>query len=291
MNVNRESNKDAAKPSRVCISHARSDRDVAEHIALALRAVKFDVWFDSWQLEPGDSITTKVREGLSASDFLLVLLSPASVDSHWVRDEITLGLSEELRQRSITVVPALIKDCDVPPALQSYMRVDLRGDRERGLLSLIDTLTSARDVNFAQLSPRVFEALVADLFRAEGFAVTQTSPTQDGGHDLLLRAAPTFALAGTEPSTIAVQVKHYKERRVSVQTIREVIGSVVLAGARATGLIVSSSQLTSAARELVSDVNNRGVVALEVIEGPQLKQRVLRHPDVVDKYFRPGGDA
>jgi len=283
--VNRERNKETPQLAKVFISHASSDRTVAENIGKALRAANFHVAVDSWEFQAGDSITTKIREGLSASDFLLVLLSPASVDSRWIRDEITLALSTELRQRAITVVPALIRDCEVPPTLQNYMRVDLRGDPERGVSSLIDTLKSAWDVNFSQLSPRAFEALVADLFRAEGFDVTMLG-SRDGGHDLVLRGASAFALAGTENSSIVVQVKHHKERRVSIQTIREAIGSLVLAGAHTKGFIVSSGQLTSTALELLSEVNNRGAVNLEIIDGPQLEQRLLRHPEVVGKYFR-----
>lgn len=78
---------DQSRPvARVFVSHSFQDNDVAERISTALKAADFNVWFDAWELQSGDSIATRVREGLRASDFLVVLLSPDSVNSHWVRE-------------------------------------------------------------------------------------------------------------------------------------------------------------------------------------------------------------
>lgn len=283
--------KRSPESARVFLSYAQGDRGVAEDIARALRSAEFSVWFETWELQPGDSIAARLREGLSASDFLVVLLSPDSVKSRWVREEMTLGLSSELRQRAITVVPTMIRDCEVPPGLQHFLSIDLRGDHALGVSKLVETLSLARDVDFSRLSPRRFEELVADLFRAEGFSVHVSMATRDGGHDLLLTMDTGSSQGYAEPALFAVQIKHYKERRVSIETIRSAVGSVVLAGTRAKGLIVASSQLTSAAQELVSDVNRKGILELEVIDGPDLKRRVLQHPNVVDKYFRQGDEA
>lgn len=283
--------KRSPESARVFLSYAHGDRGAAEDIARALRSAEFAVWFDAWELEAGDSIAARVREGLSASDFLVVLLSPDSVKSRWVREEMTLALSRELRQRAITVVPTVLRDCEVPVGLQHFLSVDLRGDHVGGVSRLVETLSLARDIDFSRLSPRRFEELVADLFRAEGFSVHVSMATRDGGHDLLLTMDASPSDAQAQPSLFAVQIKHYNERRVSVETIRSAVGSVFLAGRRAKGLIVASSQLTSATQELVSDVNRKGILELEVIDGPDLERRVLKHPAVVDKYFRQGDEA
>ena len=275
--------------TRVFLSYAHPDRAVAEEIARALQVSNFQVWFDSWELQAGDSIATRVREGVSASDFLVVLLSPDSANSRWVREELTLALSKELRQRGISVVPTILRDCDVPQALQGYSLVDLRKDQPGGISRLVEKLALARDVDFSFLDARRFEELVADLFRAEGFSVNKTMATRDGGFDVVLTKAPS-SVEDETPPVYVVQIKHYKERRVSVDTIRSTIGAIVLAGENAKGLIVSSSQLTSAAQAVVSDVNRRGMFDLEVIDGPELERRVVEHPDVVAKYFRQGSN-
>lgn len=279
-----------AESHRVFLSYAHPDRSAAEEIARALKLADFKVWFDSWELQPGDSIATRVREGLAASDFLVVLLSPDSANSRWVREEVTLSLSNELRQRAINVIPAILRDCDVPQALRGFSPVNLSEDHVTGIAKLVERLRLARDVNFSRLTPRRFEELVADVLRAEGFSVQVTMATRDGGRDLVLTKIRLPSEGEIDPTIYIVQVKHYKERRVSVETIRSAIGSVVLAGQHAKGLIVSSSQLTSAAQGVVSDVNQKGL-SLQVIDGPELERRVLRYPSVVDKYFRQGDDT
>ena len=51
-----------------------------------LRLRHFD---DDWELLPGDSIVERVGAAISKTDVLLVLLSRNSVDSQWVRRELS----------------------------------------------------------------------------------------------------------------------------------------------------------------------------------------------------------
>ena len=277
---------DQSRPAaRVFVSHSFQDNDVAERISTALKAADFNVWFDAWELQAGDSIATRVREGLRASDFLVVLLSPDSVNSRWVRDEMSLALSSELRQRAITLFPVMLRDCDVPKTLRDLTAIDLRDNRPGGVERLVEALQLAWDVDFRRLSPRRFEDLVAAVFEAEGYSVQQSMGTVDGGHDLLITRKENDS-----PLTYAVQVKHYKERRASIDTIRSAVGATLLAGRRTRAIIVSSTQLTSAAQELVADINRNSGVELEVIDGPSLERRVLRHPTVVKHFFPRQGE-
>jgi len=277
---------DQSRPAaRVFVSHSFQDNDVAERISTALKAADFNVWFDAWELQAGDSIATRIREGLRASDFLVVLLSPDSVNSRWVRDEMSLALSSELRQRAITLFPVMLRDCDVPETLRDLTAIDLRDNRPGGVERLVEALQLAWDVDFRRLSPRQFEDLVAAVFEAEGYSVQQSMGTVDGGHDLRMTRTENDS-----PLTYAVQVKHYKERRASIDTIRSAVGATLLAGRRTRALIVSSTQLTSAAQEVVADINRNSGVELEVIDGPSLERRVLRHPNVVKHFFPRQGE-
>jgi len=133
--------------------------------------------------------------------------------------------------------------------------------------------------------------MVADLFRAEGFSVHVSMATRDGGHDLLLTMDPRASEGHAEPPLFAVQIKHYKERRVSVETIRSAVGSVVLAGRRAKGLIVASSQPYLCGTGAGVGCEPKGHPRARVIDGPDLERRVLQHPNVVNKYFRQGDEA
>jgi hypothetical protein len=50
------------------------------------------VWFDEWEILPGDSLEEKVfDEGLKNADTMVIVLSGNSVDKPWVREELNAG--------------------------------------------------------------------------------------------------------------------------------------------------------------------------------------------------------
>ena len=48
----------------VFLSHSSKDKEVVRDIAEQLRANDLNVWFDAWEIRPGDSIPAKIEEGL-----------------------------------------------------------------------------------------------------------------------------------------------------------------------------------------------------------------------------------
>jgi hypothetical protein len=53
----------------VLLSHSAKDKAVVRPLAERLRADGLRVWFDEWELKPGDSIPAKIEEGLEHSQF------------------------------------------------------------------------------------------------------------------------------------------------------------------------------------------------------------------------------
>ena len=51
----------------VFLSHSSKDEEIVRAIAERLRADGLRVWFDAWELGPGDSIPAKIEEGLELS--------------------------------------------------------------------------------------------------------------------------------------------------------------------------------------------------------------------------------
>src|SRR5438105_11735312 len=108
----------AEEPRRqVFLSYAQADKDIADRVADALRRAGLRVWFDAWELAQGDSIADRIDQAVRSSDLLVVLLSPRSVESKWVQTELSAALARELKDRAITVIPALIEDCAIPLSL------------------------------------------------------------------------------------------------------------------------------------------------------------------------------
>ena len=56
----------------VFLSHSSRDKAVVRNIAERLRADGLRVWFDEWELKPGDNIPAKTEEGLEHSRVLVL---------------------------------------------------------------------------------------------------------------------------------------------------------------------------------------------------------------------------
>jgi len=119
---------------RVFLSYASGDKDVAQKIVNKLRQGGVQVFY-SYELKWGDSLFDAIQNAISASDYLIVLLSPNSVNSVWVQNELNWALARELTTRDITLLPIVIADCEIPAALASRKYLDLRFDFDRGLVS------------------------------------------------------------------------------------------------------------------------------------------------------------
>lgn len=82
-----------------------------------------------------------------------------------------------------------------------------------------------------------FEDLVYEHFQRQGYDVTETSKGPDGGIDLKLRKAGKAA---------TVQCKHWRNKKVGVDIIREQFGIMTAEGV-AEGFVVTSGQFTNEA--------------------------------------------
>src|SRR5437868_2812252 len=112
---------------RVFLSCAAEGRDVAIKIAEALEARGVSVWFDL-SIPVGNSLSRRISELISASDYLIVLISPNTQEFDWVTYELTTAVRKELTARDITILPVLIADAEIPVSLRNYQYLDCRVD-------------------------------------------------------------------------------------------------------------------------------------------------------------------
>jgi len=59
----------------VFVSHSAKDKAVVRLLAERLRKDGLKVWFDEWEIKPGDSIPAKIEEGLEHSRVLVLCMS------------------------------------------------------------------------------------------------------------------------------------------------------------------------------------------------------------------------
>lgn len=108
------------EPPAVFLSHAGEDNErFARDFAERLQNKGFRVWFDEWELLPGDSLVDKVfEEGLKEAEAMIVILSTNSVNKQWVRDELNAGFVKRLEGKC-KLIPVIIDNVEAPEALKS----------------------------------------------------------------------------------------------------------------------------------------------------------------------------
>ena len=121
-------------------SYCREDSDFALKLAGDLKAAGASVWLDQLNIKLGQRWDQEVEDALTNCPRMVVILSPASVASTNVMDEVSFALEEQK-----TVIPVIYRDCTVPFRLRRVQRVDFREEYERGLQRLLDILAPGQN--------------------------------------------------------------------------------------------------------------------------------------------------
>lgn len=132
--------------SRVAfLSHSSADKDFIRQLATDLTAAGISVWLDEQRIKVGESIPEKISQGLAESDYFLLAVSEASVESEWVKKELNGALINEVQKRAVHVLPLKLDDAKMPSAIADKKYADFSSSYKAGLQQLIDALKG--DVN------------------------------------------------------------------------------------------------------------------------------------------------
>ncbi|GAA5506163.1 toll/interleukin-1 receptor domain-containing protein [Novipirellula caenicola] len=107
---------------RIFLSHSRQDKWVCHQIREKIEQAGGSVWVDVFDIDAGRNISEEIKAGLRKSDELLVLLSPASIQSDWVKREA--GIADAL-DLPITLVMMHAKLEDRPKPLQDRRAISI----------------------------------------------------------------------------------------------------------------------------------------------------------------------
>ncbi len=149
----------------IFISYSHKDKEFVNKFAAHLIKNNARVWIDTWELNVGDSIVSKVQKAIQESSALLVVLSKSSVDSEWCKKEFTAGLMRELEEKKVIVLPVLIEDCNIPIFLRDKLYADFRNNFDEGLHSVLDSVAKVINPNRGRIEENNYHVdLAIDWF-------------------------------------------------------------------------------------------------------------------------------
>lgn len=124
----------------IFISHRKADAALAERLAERLRDEGFQVWFDEWRIDLGDSIVQKINEGLEEARYVVLCYSEAGVLSPWMSREWMSTLARQLSGAGVKLLPIRLSGGAPPAILADIKYADLVKDWDRGIADLLRTL-------------------------------------------------------------------------------------------------------------------------------------------------------
>lgn len=127
-------------PKEVFLSHSSKNEEIASRVSKTLVAHGIPVWYSSTNIVTADQWLDAIGSALRRCDWFIVLLSPASVGSKWVRLELSYALRHS--QYDNHVLPVTIEECDYEKlswTLGGFQMASLDGNLEQGYTDILRT--------------------------------------------------------------------------------------------------------------------------------------------------------
>ncbi|MBC7871959.1 MAG: TIR domain-containing protein [Chitinophagaceae bacterium] len=125
----------------VFISYSHIDRLIANVFDNKVREMGYLPWIDFAGIRGGDEWRKSIDRALRQSSAVLVLMTPEAVKSQWVEYEVTCA-----RSYHHTIIPLMIRPCDMPPFLEALQYIDFHHSMDQG---------------FRQLQPALLQAVIS----------------------------------------------------------------------------------------------------------------------------------
>jgi formylglycine-generating enzyme required for sulfatase activity len=154
------------------ISYAREDSAFVLRLAGDLKARGADIWLDQLDIRPGQPWDREVERALTDCDEMLVILSPVSVESRNVMDEVAFALDE-----GKTVIPVLHRDCKLPLRIRRLHFIDLKSDYEPAIGRLVQVLAAGQQAVAATAAQGSVPTTAHPLEERHGLELEQAAET------------------------------------------------------------------------------------------------------------------
>ena len=197
----------------IFVSYSRSDATFAEELALVLREIGLRIWIDQDDIPAGARWDSAIEQALRECQSLLAILSPASVKSQNVLDEIGFAIDE-----GKAVLPVVLSPCPVPLRVRRHQRIAYSGN----LRVLAESVARASPASLAVV--RVSPSTSARSEELTHGSVTPDSTRLKGGtaSQPTKLARPTKAAAPNSighPRTINNVVRRRNQKSLELRAV------------------------------------------------------------------------
>lgn len=274
---------------RILISHDAGDLDVAHRLADALQRRGLSIHLDRFDLRPGEDILSHLLYAVESSDFVLLLVpSDFSSSARYIRRELDKMLRYKIKSRNVSIVPVYLGRRPLFSPFPSSVAFTL--DRssytlDRQLDRIADYLRNVPRVDFERLSPSQFEELVQSLLKKLHLLDIEHTGFIDSGFDFSARSRVRNPFGGYTFVTWLIEVKFTPSSRVDLSLLHQLSHYLEKSPTEINGVVITNGQLTSTAWEWLEENASLTGTSLKVVDGTQLRELVVKYPDLVDAFF------
>jgi hypothetical protein len=120
----------ASSSFTVFLSHSSGDKPLVDKVFNELHKREVRAWYDRYEIDPGESITDKINEGLASSKLGLLFFSNNFLDSRsgWPTKEANYFFQKRMRsgKNNFAVLNIDLTVDELPPLLQDFRFIDMR---------------------------------------------------------------------------------------------------------------------------------------------------------------------
>src|SRR5215831_10018891 len=114
----------------VFLSYSSKDKAVVRRLAERLRQSGLKVWFDEWQIRPGDSIPARIEDGLESSYVLVLCLSANAFAADWPTLESQTFRFRDPLNKDRRFIPLRLDDAPPKGSLAQFAYIDWRPEAQ-----------------------------------------------------------------------------------------------------------------------------------------------------------------
>ena len=177
----------------VFLSYSSRDADVVRKIAERLKSDGVRVWFDEWEIRPGDSIPAKIDDGLENSRALVLCMSAQALAADWPQLESHTFRFKDPLNHERRFIPLRLDDVPSKGSLAQFRYIDWRPEQRA----------------------REYANLLA-ICRGEASDIPQREATHESPHTSAQESGQAGALTESEATTNSLRSNASRENENGV---------------------------------------------------------------------------